>query len=114
MFSKKGVRKDNVYAAAGAGEVFLKMLLDYCVSSSRWEILHRVIKGKKKRAVQKSKNINSKTSCQRQFASSRQTLTKKRCICKEAYFLNNPHDGFVLQIHKEHIYEDGRHLNLAR
>ena len=54
------------------------MLLDYCVSSSRWHILHRVIKGNKNgRQCKKSKNINSKTSCQHQFASSRQTLTKK-------------------------------------
>ena len=106
MFSKKQ------YICAGAGDVFLKMLLDYCVSSSRWHILHRVIKGNKNgRQCKKSKNINSKTSCQHQFASTRQTLTKKGCSCKEAYLSNSPHDGFVLQIHKPNIFCVW-HLNL--
>ena len=59
----------------------------------------------------KSKNINSKTSCQHQFASTRQTLTKKGCSCKEAYLSNSPHDGFVLQIHKPNIFCVW-HLNL--
>ena len=37
-------------------------------------------------AAKKAKNINSKTSCQHQFASSRQTLTKKRMHLQGSIF----------------------------
>ena len=84
--------------------IFIKMLLDYSVSTSRWHILHRVIKGKKRGGEEMGKKgkIPKHLVSQHHFASSRQSLTKKRMHLQGSIFLKQiliMH----LQIHKQQI-----------
>ena len=107
MFSKK-----TIYMCRGWGRIPQNAFGLLCQQQQQVGHFASCHKREQKWArCKKSKNINSKTSCQHQFASTRQTLTKKGCSCKEAYLSNSPHDGFVLQIHKPNIFCVW-HLNL--
>ena len=103
-----GKKERGQYICGWVGGVFLKMPLDYCVSG-RWDILHRVIKGNKMDGTGRCRCKKGKKIAKHLVSPSLHPVVKpsqrRRCICREADFLNNPHHCFTLKIHKQHTWD---------